>query len=111
MPILSLEQPLTYIFVILLLGVVYTLYKVATRKTIDESELATPLPLQDPIGLQKPMDLQKPVRLQRPEKYFSDKHGNTREIRKVLKRFENGSYLVLDAVGNPVRKKPRYVVI
>lgn len=108
MPILSFEQPLTYVVVILLLGVVYALYKIATKKTNDEPEPATSVSLQNPIVLQKPMDLQKPVKLQRPEKYFYNKYGKIVEIKEVLGKFQNGSYLVLDGTGSPVRKKARY---
>lgn len=97
MPILSLENPLSYFIVILLIGVAYALYHIATR---NNNEMPTPL--------QKPMDLQKPVKLQRPERYFYNKSGKIVEIKKVVGKFENGSYLVLDAVGNPVRKKAKY---
>lgn len=100
MPILSLQNPITYIIVVLLIGVAYALYRIATKKNEEEkTELAVPIPLQTPIVLEKPIALQK------PKKYYT-RGVNCNNI--IFDFFNNGSCLVVMNDGRLIRTKTKY---
>lgn len=104
MPILSFENPLTYVVVILLLGVAYTLYKIATKKENEIKQDGIEDSEENEVENTSPQPAYAQIPFTRNQKYYT--LANCKKI--IPNFFSNGSYLVIDKNGSYIRKKRKY---
>lgn len=103
MTILSLQNPMTYIIVVLLIGVAYILYRVATKKVVNvELGGCTENEIEN-TSLQ-PTHTQTPFT--KNQKYCAP--ANCKKI--IPNFFSNGSCLVINKNGGYIRKKKKYCI-
>jgi|GEM_PF-3432093 len=107
MPILSFENPSSYFIVVLLIGVAYALYRIATRKTDSaKREAINSLGgyVENEVENTSPQPAYAQIPFTKSKKYY-----NLQNCKKIIPNFfANGSCLVIDKNGSYIRKKAKY---